>query len=209
MCFHSSVITDLDKIKKNKITGEFYLTDLVNILFKAEKKISFVEIEEEEILGINNQIDLSIAEKIAQNSLRKKAMLNGVKMIDPNSVFLNFDTKLQKNIVIHPNVVFGKNVTIEENVEIKSFSHIEECKINEGAVIGPFARIRGESILGKNKNSDAKNNKLTYIDIIGLGEAKLKVNKLTDLALNSLNQSNITNIDKLIEMAKYLIGREC
>ena len=65
-----------------------------------------------------------------------------------------------------------------------------------------------ESILGKNKNSDAKNNKLTYIDIIGLGEAKLKANKLTDLALNSLNQSNITNIDKLIEMAKYLIGRE-
>jgi geranylgeranyl pyrophosphate synthase len=65
-----------------------------------------------------------------------------------------------------------------------------------------------ESILGKNKNSDAKNNKLTYIDIIGLGEAKLKANKLTDSALNSLNQSNITNIDKLIEMAKYLIGRE-
>ena len=118
MCIHSSVINDLDKIIKNKITGEFYLTDLVNILFKSEKKISFVEIEEEEILGINNQIDLSIAEKIAQNSLRKKAMLNGVKMIDPNSVFLNFDTKLQKNVVIHPNVVFGKNVTIEEYVEI-------------------------------------------------------------------------------------------
>ena len=150
MCFHSSVITDLDKIKKNKITGEFYLTDLVNILFKSKKKISFVEIEEEEILGINNQIDLSIAEKIAQNSLRKKAMLNGVKMIDPNSVFLNIDTKLQKNVVIHPNVVFGKNVTIQEHVEIKSFSHIEECKINEGAIIGPFARIRGESILGEN-----------------------------------------------------------
>ena len=65
-----------------------------------------------------------------------------------------------------------------------------------------------ESILGKNKNSDAKNNKITYIDIIGLAEAKLKANKLTDSALNSLNQSNITNIDKLIEMAKYLIGRE-
>ena len=57
-------------------------------------------------------------------------------------------------------------------------------------------------------SDDAKNNKLTYIDIIGLGEAKLKVKKLTDTALNSLNQSNITNIDKLIEMAKYLIGRD-
>ena len=65
-----------------------------------------------------------------------------------------------------------------------------------------------ESILGKNKNSDAKNNKLTYIDIIGLDEAKVKVNKLTNSALNSLSQSNISNINKLVEMAKYLIDRE-
>ena len=65
-----------------------------------------------------------------------------------------------------------------------------------------------ESVLGKNKNSDAKNNKLTYIDIIGLDEAKVKVNKLTHSALNSLSQSNISNINKLVEMAKYLINRE-
>ena len=65
-----------------------------------------------------------------------------------------------------------------------------------------------ESVLGKNKNSDAKNNKLTYIDIIGLDEAKVKVNKLTNSALNSLSQSNISNINKLVEMAKYLIDRE-
>ena len=65
-----------------------------------------------------------------------------------------------------------------------------------------------ESVLGKNKNSDAKNNKLTYIDIIGLDEAKVKVNKLTNSALNSLSQSNISNINKLVEMAKYLINRE-
>jgi len=65
-----------------------------------------------------------------------------------------------------------------------------------------------ESVLGKNKNSDVKNNKLTYIDIIGLEEAKVKANKLTNSALNSLSQSNISNINKLIEMAKYLISRE-
>jgi len=65
-----------------------------------------------------------------------------------------------------------------------------------------------ESVLGKNKNSDVKNNKLTYIDIIGLEEAKVKAKKLTNSALNSLSQSNISNINKLIEMAKYLISRE-
>ena len=71
-----------------------------------------------------------------------------------------------------------------------------------------FISFLNPGIWAKFKNSDAKNNKLTYIDIIGLGEAKLKAKKLTDSALNSINQSNITNIDKLIEMAKYLISRE-
>ena len=177
MCFHSSVIPQLEQIKKNKITGEFYLTDLVNILHKNKIKISFVEINEEEILGINNQVDLSIAEKIGQNILRKKAMLNGVKLIDPETVFLNFDTKLGKNITIHPNVVFGKKVVIEDSVEMKSFSHIEECKIETGSIVGPFARIRGESEIGQNtkignfveikKSKLSKNVKVNHLSYIG------------------------------------------
>ena len=177
MCFHSSVIPQLDQIKKNKITGEFYLTDLVNILHKNKNKISFVEINEEEILGINNQVDLSIAEKIGQNILRNKAMLNGVKLIDPETVFLNFDTKLGKNITIHPNVVFGKKVEIEKSVEIKSFSHIEECKIETGSIVGPFARIRGGAEIGNNtkignfveikKSKLSKNVKVNHLSYIG------------------------------------------
>ena len=177
MCFHSSVIPQLEQIKKNKITGEFYLTDLVNILHKNKIKISFVEIDEEEILGINNQVDLSIAEKIGQNILRNKAMLNGVKLIDPETNFLNFDTKLGKNITIHPNVVFGKKVVIEDSVEMKSFSHIEECKIETGSIVGPFARIRGESEIGENtkignfveikKSKLSKNVKVNHLSYIG------------------------------------------
>merc|ERR1712023_243369 len=111
--------------------------------------ISFIEIDEEEIIGINTQLDLSIAEGIAQNLIRNKAMMNGVKLIDPNSTFINHDTKFGKDVVVQTNVVFGNNVIIDSFVEIKSFSHIEECKIKEGAVIGPFARIRGGTIVGK------------------------------------------------------------
>ena len=186
MCFHSSIISQLDQIEKNKITGEFYLTDLVNILHKNKIKISFVEINEEEILGINNQVDLSIAEKIGQDILRKKAMLNGVKLIDPETVFLNFDTKLGKNVTIHPNVVFGKKVVIEDSVEIKSFSHIEECKIETGSIVGPFARIRGESEIGENtkignfveikKSKIKKNVKISHLSYVGDAEIKNNAN---------------------------------
>ena len=111
MAIHSSILECLDEIKSNKITQEIYLTEIVKIVNQHNKKITFVEIDENEILGINNQLDLADAERISQNALRKKAMLNGVKLIAPETVFLNFDTKFYKDVVIHPNVVFGKNVT--------------------------------------------------------------------------------------------------
>jgi bifunctional UDP-N-acetylglucosamine pyrophosphorylase/glucosamine-1-phosphate N-acetyltransferase len=187
MAIHSSVIHDLDKIEKNTITNEYYLTELVKILSLQNKEIAFVEINENEILGINDQIDLSIAEKIAQHSLRKQAMLNGVKLIDPESVFLNFDTEISKNVTIHPNVVFGKNVKISSAVEIKSFSHIEDCEIHENCVIGPFARIRGESILGK----ESKIGNFVEIKKSNL-DKKVKINHLSYIGDSEIGTS--TNI---------------
>ena len=187
MAIHSSVITDLDKIKKNTITNEYYLTELVKILNLQNEEIAFVEINEEEILGVNDQIDLSIAEKIAQHSLRKQAMLNGVKLIDPETVFLSFDTEISKNVTIHPNVVFGKNVKISSAVEIKSFSHIEDCEIHENCVIGPFARIRGESILGK----ESKIGNFVEIKKSNL-DKKVKINHLSYIGDSEIGTS--TNI---------------
>ena len=148
MAIHSSILECLDEIKSNKITQEIYLTEIVKIVNQHNKKITFVEIDENEILGINNQLDLADAERISQNALRKKAMLNGVKLIAPETVFFNFDTKIYKDVVIHPNVVFGKNVVIGPLVEIKSFSYIEDCEIKKESIIGPFARLRDNTIIG-------------------------------------------------------------
>ena len=75
-------------------------------------------------------------------------MLDGVKLIAPETVFFNFDTKIYKDVVIHPNVVFGKNVVIGPLVEIKSFSYLEDCEIKEESIIGPFARLSGNTIIG-------------------------------------------------------------
>ena len=78
MGIHSSALKYLTRIKKNSISGEFYLTDIVKILYQEDKKISFLEINEEEILGINNQLDLSIAENVSQNLIKKKAISEGM-----------------------------------------------------------------------------------------------------------------------------------
>ena len=64
-----------------------------------------------------------------QNKLRNKFLKLGVRMIGPETIFFSNDTKIGKNVTIDPYVVIGKNVKIGNNVVIKSFSHLEYCKI--------------------------------------------------------------------------------
>ena len=67
---------------------------------------------------------------------------------------------------------------------------------------------QSEEILGKNKNSDIKNNKITYIDILGLDGAKNKAKELTELAINTLETFDIAGRDRLMDISKYLISRQ-
>ncbi|MDG2093318.1 MAG: polyprenyl synthetase family protein [SAR86 cluster bacterium] len=67
---------------------------------------------------------------------------------------------------------------------------------------------QSEEILGKNKNSDIKNNKITYIDILGLDGAKNKAKELTELAINTLETFDIAGKDRLMDISEYLISRQ-
>jgi len=82
-----------------------------------------------------------------QNKLRNKFIKSGVKMTGPETIFFSKDTKIGKNVVIEPYVVIGSKVEIGSNVIIKSFSHLESCKIENKVEIGPYARIRPQTIL--------------------------------------------------------------
>jgi bifunctional N-acetylglucosamine-1-phosphate-uridyltransferase/glucosamine-1-phosphate-acetyltransferase GlmU-like protein len=64
-----------------------------------------------------------------QNKLRNKFLKSGVKMNGPETIFFSEDTKIGKNVTIEPYVVIGKNVKIGDSVIIKSFSHLESCKV--------------------------------------------------------------------------------
>ena len=115
------------------------------------------------------QIDL-------QKKIRNKFIKQGVKMIDPNTVYFSKDTKIGKNVTIEPFVVIGSKVKIKDNVKILSFSHIEGVVINENVSVGPFCRLRPGTILEKNSKvgnfvevkksivgTDSKVNHLSYI----------------------------------------------
>ena len=118
-----------------------------------------------------------------QNKLRNKFSKLGVKMVGPETIYFSKDTKIGKNVTIEPYVVFGTKVKIGNNVTIKSFSHLEDCKVENKVDIGPYARIRPgtilkegskvgnfveikKSILGKK----SKANHLTYIGDTKIGK---------------------------------------
>ena len=85
-----------------------------------------------------------------QNKLRNKFLKSGVKIIGPETIYFSEDTKIGKNVTIEPYVVFGSKVKVGNSVTIKSFSHLENCKIENNVDLGPYARIRPGTILKKN-----------------------------------------------------------
>ena len=120
----------------------------------------------------------------AQNNLRKKFLKVGVKMIGPETIFFSKDTKIGKNVIIEPYVVIGQKVTIGNNVTIKSFSHLENCKIENKVDIGPYARIRPGVIL----KSGSKIGNFVEIKKSTLG-INSKVNHLTYIGDSQIGKS--------------------
>ena len=140
----------LSELRDNNSKKEYYLTDIVRIARKNRAICAYVEVWEQEVLGVNSRAELAKVELIMQQRLRVTAMNNGVTLIDPKTVTLCYDTKLGMDVTIHPHVVFGPAVRVYDNVTIKSFCHIEGAVIESGVVFGPFARLRPESIIHKN-----------------------------------------------------------
>ncbi len=130
------------QVKNNNAALEFYLTDIVGIAGELGLKRTFLKTQIEEVLGVNSRFELAKLEKIKQDQIRKKMLDAGVTMPDPSSVYFSFDTKIENDVIIHPQVFFGPKVKIAKNVEVKSFSHIEGATIASNVAIGPFARIR-------------------------------------------------------------------
>jgi bifunctional UDP-N-acetylglucosamine pyrophosphorylase / glucosamine-1-phosphate N-acetyltransferase len=127
-----------------------------------------------------------IKSQIIQNKLRNKFTKSGVTMVGPETIFFSKDTKIGKNVIIEPYVVFGPKVKIGNNVKINSFSHLENCKIENKVNIGPYARIRPGTILKEGskvgnfveikKSIVGKKSKINHLSYIGDSEFGNSVN---------------------------------
>ena len=119
-----------------------------------------------------------------QNNLRNKFLRLGIKMIGPETIYFSKDTKIGKNVTIDPYVVFGSKVKIGNNVTIKSFSHLENCKVENKVEIGPYARIRPGVLL----KEGSKVGNFVEIKKSTLGK-KSKVNHLTYIGDTTIGKS--------------------
>jgi len=143
-----------------------------------------------------------------QDKLRLKFIKYGVKMKGPETIFFSEDTKIGKNVIIEPYVVFGLRVRIANNVTINSFSHLENCKIENKVMIGPYARIRPGTILKAGskignfvevkKSIIGKKSKIPHLSYVGdsLLESSVNIGAGTITCNYDGIKKNITKIKK-------------
>lgn len=164
-CFEANWLwASLGKLAPSK-SGEYYLTDLVELAADEGVQVASVQIEDpEELIGINTRIHLAETGMILRSRINQKWMLSGVSILDPSSTYIDPDVEIGKDTVILPNTflqngtMIGNNCTIGPGTRIFNsqvgseceieFSVVEESRIEDGVDIGPFSHLRKGAHLG-------------------------------------------------------------
>ena len=201
----------LPKLKASNSQNELYLTDLVSLVDNADAQIDILVTQEDEVTGVNDRAQLARVEAIMQSRLRTKA-INGVTLQAPETVFLSADTNFGTDILIEPNVIIGKGVSIADDCIIRAFSHLEETIIGKGCVVGPYARLRPNTVLEKecknrqlcrDKNATfedgSKANHLSY-----LGDAKIGQKANIGAGTITCNYDGINKFTTTIEDGAFI-----
>ncbi len=158
----------LKEVKKNSVKNEYYFTDLVALLSEKEMRVGACILEDSsELMGVNTRVELAQAEEKMQERLQKKWMLSGVTFLAPHRTAIHTEVRIESDTVIHPDVALlgktkiGKECVLEQGVilqdtvlknrvTIRAYSNLEKSLVEDDAVIGPFARLRPETQVGKN-----------------------------------------------------------
>ena len=172
----------LARVGNDNAAGEYYLPDIVNIAAADGREAVVIVGDPYEAAGVNSRAELAHLELEWQRRRREQALDEGATLIDPESVWFAYDTRLGRDVTVEPHVVFGPGVEVADGATIHAFSHIEGAIIGAKASIGPFARIRPGTRLAEGtkvgnfvelKNAQvgegAKVNHLSYIGDASVG----------------------------------------
>ena len=167
-CFDiEELLAALEKIQPNNAQGEYYLTDVIQIINEKGLKTGAVIVEDNtEILGINDRIQLEMLTKVLQMRINTEHMKKGVTIEDVNNTYIYDDVEIGMDTVIHPNTTIKSGVVIGEDCEIGPNAYIREgCKLANKVKIGSFVEIK-KAIIGEG----SKVPHLSYMGDCEIGE---------------------------------------
>ena len=150
LCKYELLFSFINKISNKNKKREKYLPDIFAICHQNKKSFQYILCKEEEMLGINTLDDFNKVDEIYQNLLIRNLIEKGVKIINPKTVRVSYDTQVGKNSIIEPFVFIKNGVKIKNQVIVKSHSVLESSIIGKGSSIGPFAQLRPGSVIGEN-----------------------------------------------------------
>ncbi len=192
----------VDKIQLNEKKQEYYLTDIIEIMRKDYRVDAYELWDNEKVMGVNDLYSISVAERYLRNEINKTHMLNGVSMINPDTITIGHNVKIENNVTIYPNTTLtgdsviksGSNIgpntevhnsVIHHNVKVKH-SLIYDSEVKSDTTVGPFAHLRNRAIIGEHnrignfvevKNSTTDyNTKASHLAYIGDASTGKNVN---------------------------------
>ena len=190
----------LNGVKNHNQQGEYYLPDIVGIGLAQRRTIETVTVEDpREMMGINSREELAAMEKHLRQSINQKWMQAGVTLKDPDTTYIEESVTIGKDTVIGPNTqLCGKTVigarcridgsafltdaVIGDEVHLRFSVVMTDCRVERGAIIGPFAHLRPGTALSANVHignfvetkeaklgEGTKANHLTYLGDVTVG----------------------------------------
>lgn len=190
----------LGRVKNSNQQGEYYLPDIVGIGLAQGETIEAVPVEDpREMMGINSREELAAMEKNLRQSINKKWMLAGVTLKDPDTTYIEEGVTIGKDTVIGPNTqlcgktaigarcridgsAFLTDAVLGDDVHLRFSVVMTDCRVEHGAIIGPFAHLRPGTDLSANVHignfvetkeaklgEGTKANHLTYLGDVTVG----------------------------------------
>jgi len=154
ICFNKKSLSGaLKHVRPNNRKKEYYLTDIISILYKKGYLVDSVKIADvDEALGINSRSDLARANAIMQRRINEELMRQGVTILDPKTTFIGYATKIGNDTTIYPFTVIERGVKIGKRCSIGPFSHLREgTELKNDVSLGNFIEVVRSKISPKTK----------------------------------------------------------
>jgi bifunctional UDP-N-acetylglucosamine pyrophosphorylase/glucosamine-1-phosphate N-acetyltransferase len=154
VCFNKDKLARaLKYVKPNNVKKEYYLTDVIGILYKNGDLVDTVEIPDiNEALGINSRSELAQANKVMQRRIQELWMEKGVTIVDPDTTFISYGVKIGQDTTIYPFTVIEKDVKIGLRCNIGPFAHLRPAtRLDDNVSVGNFIEISRSRLASKTR----------------------------------------------------------